>query len=76
MFTELNPHIFFGGDNVAFWGPLSWTMIFGLLFGTLLTLVLVPVLYLLVAKFNAKVFKMSHKIVVDDEHEETSVVLN
>jgi multidrug efflux pump subunit AcrB len=30
MFTEFNPHIFFGGDNVAFWGPLSWTMIFGL----------------------------------------------
>jgi len=70
MFTELNPHIFFGGDNVAFWGPLSWTMIFGLLFGTVLTLVLVPVLYLLVAKFNAKVFKMSHKVIVDD-HEET-----
>ncbi len=34
LFTEFNPHIFFGGDNVAFWGPLSWTMIFGLLFGT------------------------------------------
>jgi multidrug efflux pump len=47
MFTELNPHIFFGGDNVAFWGPLSWTMIFGLLFGTFLTLIFVPVLYLL-----------------------------
>lgn len=77
MFTELNPHIFFGGDNVAFWGPLSWTMIFGLLFGTLLTLVLVPVLYLLVAKFNAKVFKMSHKVAVDDEEtEQSSVVLN
>jgi multidrug efflux pump len=59
MFTELNPHIFFGGDNVAFWGPLSWTMIFGLIFGTLLTLVLVPVLYLLVAKLKVKVFKRS-----------------
>lgn len=57
MFTELNPHIFFGGDNVAFWGPLSWTMIFGLIFGTILTLVLVPVLYLLVARLKAKVFK-------------------
>jgi multidrug efflux pump subunit AcrB len=57
MFTELNPHIFFGGDNVAFWGPLSWTMIFGLIFGTVLTLVLVPVLYLLIARLKAKVFK-------------------
>ncbi|MBX2965928.1 MAG: efflux RND transporter permease subunit [Cyclobacteriaceae bacterium] len=53
MFTELNPHIFFGGDNVAFWGPLSWTMIFGLIFGTVLTLILVPVLYLLVSRLKA-----------------------
>lgn len=47
MFTELNPHIYFGGDNVAFWGPLSWTMIFGLAFATFLTLILVPVMYLI-----------------------------
>jgi multidrug efflux pump len=57
MFTEFNPRIFFGGDNVAFWGPLSWTMIFGLLFGTFLTLVLVPVMYLLAYKLNARIFK-------------------
>lgn len=57
LFTEFNPHIYFGGDNVAFWGPLSWTMIFGLLFGTVLTLVLVPVLYLLTTKLKARVFK-------------------
>lgn len=44
LFTEFNPHIFFGGDSVAFWGPLSWTMIFGLSFATILTLVLVPVM--------------------------------
>jgi multidrug efflux pump subunit AcrB len=47
LFTELNPHIFFGGDSVAFWGPLSWTMIFGLSFATFLTLILVPVMLLL-----------------------------
>jgi multidrug efflux pump subunit AcrB len=57
LFTEFNPHIFFGGDNVAFWGPLSWTMIFGLIFGTFLTLVLVPVMYLLTTKLKEKVFK-------------------
>ncbi len=57
MFTELNPHIFFGGDNVAFWGPLSWTMIFGLIFGTILTLVLVPVLYLIMAKLKVRIYK-------------------
>jgi len=66
LFTELNPHIFFGGDNVAFWGPLSWTMIFGLLFGTFLTLVLVPVMYLLFEKLNERVFK-SKAAPADDE---------
>jgi multidrug efflux pump subunit AcrB len=57
LFTDFNPHIYFGGDNVAFWGPLSWTMIFGLIFGTFLTLFLVPVMYLLVAKLKMKLFK-------------------
>ncbi len=47
LFTELNPHIYFGGDNVAFWGPLAWTIIFGLSFATFLTLILVPALYYL-----------------------------
>ncbi len=47
LFTELNPHIYFGGDNVAFWGPLSWTIIFGLSFATFLTLVFVPAMYLI-----------------------------
>ena len=53
LFTELNPNIFFGGDNVKFWGPLSWTMIFGIIFGTFLTLVFVPVMYLLRVRFKA-----------------------
>ncbi len=47
MFTELNPHIYFGGDSVAFWGPLAWTIIFGLAFATFLTLILVPAMYYL-----------------------------
>lgn len=45
LFTHFNPHIYFGGDNVAFWGPLSWTIIFGLSFATFLTLLFVPALY-------------------------------
>jgi multidrug efflux pump len=53
LFTEFNPHIYFGGDNVAFWGPLSWTMIFGLGFATFLTLILVPVMYLLGANMQS-----------------------
>ncbi|WP_143310784.1 efflux RND transporter permease subunit [Chitinophaga vietnamensis] len=45
LFAHFKPNIFFGGDNVAFWGPLAWTMVFGLVFATFLTLILVPVMY-------------------------------
>lgn len=47
LFTELDPKIHFGGDNVAFWGPLSWTIVFGLSFATFITLIIVPVMYLM-----------------------------
>jgi len=47
FFQTLNPHIFFGGDSVVFWGPLSWTIIFGLIFSFFLTLVMVPSMYLI-----------------------------
>ena len=47
LFSEFNPHIYLGGDNVAFWGPLAWTMIFGLVGATFLTLLVVPSMYML-----------------------------
>jgi multidrug efflux pump subunit AcrB len=56
LFQEFNPHIFFGGDSVAFWGPLSWTMIFGLSFATLLTLFLVPAMYLVYGSLREKIY--------------------
>lgn len=62
LFTELNPHIYFGGDNVAFWGPLSWTMIFGLSFATFLTLIMVPVMYILDEKITGRVIRYVKKI--------------
>ena len=49
-----SPHIHFGGDNVVFWGPLSWTMIFGLAFATFLTLLLVPAMYLIAERLKRK----------------------
>jgi multidrug efflux pump subunit AcrB len=64
MFTEFNPHLFFGGDSTAFWGPLSWTMIFGLLFATFLTLFLVPVMYLISENIKAKVFKRPKPVIL------------
>lgn len=47
LFQHFEPHIFFGGDSVVFWGPLSWTIIFGLIFAFFLTLVMVPSMYLI-----------------------------
>lgn len=52
LLSELDPHIYFGGDNVAFWGPMAWTVIYGLSFATFLTLVVVPVMYLLVERIK------------------------
>jgi multidrug efflux pump subunit AcrB len=61
LFTELNPHIYFGGDSVAFWGPLSWTIIFGLGFATFITLILVPVMYLIAARTKDKTKRIISK---------------
>lgn len=47
LFSELNPHFFLGGDSVVFWGPLSWTIIYGLIFSFFLTLLMVPGMYIL-----------------------------
>lgn len=73
LFTEFNPHIFFGGDNVAFWGPLSWTMIFGLIFGTFLTLFLVPVMYLVRTRLKERLYKTK---VVAEKSIDSAVALN
>ncbi|MEJ2584287.1 MAG: efflux RND transporter permease subunit, partial [Robiginitalea sp.] len=45
LFSEFDPQLYIGGDNVIFWGPLAWTVIFGLLVATFLTLIIVPVLF-------------------------------
>jgi multidrug efflux pump subunit AcrB len=58
LFSDFNPHIFLGGDSVAFWGPLSWTMIYGLSFATLLTLIVLPVMYLISDKAGNRMRKL------------------
>jgi multidrug efflux pump subunit AcrB len=52
MFSELNPHIFFGGDNAVFWAPLSWTIIYGLSFAFFMTLLIVPSMYLIAERLK------------------------
>ncbi len=57
LFRDFNPHLYIGGDSTSFWGPLAWTMIFGLGFATFLTLIMVPVMYLLSERIKNRVRK-------------------
>jgi len=52
LFSRFDPQFYFGGSSADFWGPMAWTVIFGLIFATFLTLVIVPVMYLMVDKIN------------------------
>jgi multidrug efflux pump len=52
LFADLNPHIYFGGDNAVFWKPLSWTIIFGLAFAFFMTLFMVPSMYLMAERLR------------------------
>ncbi len=47
LLINFSPNIYFGGDNADFWGPMAWTIIFGLTFATVLTLIVVPAMYLM-----------------------------
>lgn len=73
LLTDWNPQIYIGGDNVAFWGPMSWTVIFGLSFATFLTLVIVPVMYLsfdVSSTWLLDKFRRAEKQYIDEPEEE------
>ncbi|HSJ68997.1 MAG TPA: efflux RND transporter permease subunit [Anditalea sp.] len=59
LLTSFDPQFYVGGDNADFWGPMAWTVIFGLTVATFLTLVIVPVMYLLADKINMAVRRNS-----------------
>ena len=54
LFSRLDPQVYWGGDNAAFWNPLAWTIIFGLTFTTVLTLIVVPAMYTVIFLRNKK----------------------
>lgn len=58
LFTKGNPDIWLGGENVVFWGPLAWTIVFGLGYATFITLLVVPVMYLLNERGKARIKKL------------------
>ena len=71
LLREFKPNIFFGGDMVIFWGPISWTVIFGLTFATFLTLVIVPVMYKITVNIskmiNTRVIKIRKQELITQE---------
>ncbi|MBK3519777.1 efflux RND transporter permease subunit [Carboxylicivirga marina] len=57
LFTQLDPNIYFGGDNADFWSPMAWTVIFGLSTSTVLTLIMAPVMYNLAVRVRNRLVK-------------------
>jgi multidrug efflux pump subunit AcrB len=61
LFSEFDPKIYIGGDNVVFWGPLAWTVIYGLIVATFLTLIIVPVLFNISYRMKIRIKKWRNK---------------
>ena len=55
LFSEFDPKIYMGGDNVIFWGPLAWTVIYGLFIATFLTLIVVPILFFFAMRLKMRI---------------------
>ena len=55
LFIDLNWKVTIGGDSAVFWNILAWTIIFGLAFSTVLTLIIVPCLYYISDKLQKKI---------------------
>jgi Cu/Ag efflux pump CusA len=62
FFQTYNPTFYIGGDNAIFWDPMSWTIIFGLTFADFLTLVILPVMYILAEYIGMKFSKQRNRV--------------
>jgi multidrug efflux pump len=58
LLSDFDPQFYVGGDNAAFWGPMAWTVIFGLTFATVITLIIVPVMYFLADRLAMRLRKI------------------
>ncbi len=65
LFSEFDANVYIGGDNVIFWGPLAWTVIYGLFIATFLTLIVVPILFFLVTRLKMRIY--SNRVVQSKE---------
>jgi multidrug efflux pump subunit AcrB len=80
LFADFDPNIYMGGDNVIFWGPLAWTVIYGLFIATFLTLIVVPILFFLSMRLKMwmrqKFSSETSEAQLGQLHDKESLVLN
>ena len=58
-FATYDANFYLGGDNVAFWKPMSVAIIYGVVFSFFLTLIMVPVMFVMLQKVKYKyVYKL------------------
>ncbi|PLX01070.1 MAG: copper transporter [Marinilabiliales bacterium] len=62
LFSSYDPNFTVGGDMTVMWGPLSWTVIFGLTFATFLTLIIVPVMYRIVVSIEKRIRNLTSRL--------------
>lgn len=73
LLSSWNPQIYFGGDNVMFWGSLAWTIVFGLVAATFLTLIFIPAMYLIHYAMKTKItrwreLRAARKLALVEQH--------
>jgi len=73
LYNHFDPDFSMGGENVAFWGPMSWTVIFGLSFATFLTLLISPVMYMLTIRINYRIRKWTGNLPEENVHIKTEI---
>ncbi len=73
LYSEFDPQITIGGESVAFWGPMSWTVIFGLTFATFLTLLISPVMYMLTIRINYTIKKWTGQLPKNNVQEKPQI---
>jgi multidrug efflux pump subunit AcrB len=70
LYSSFNPDFYMGGDNATFWGPMAWAVIFGLVFATFLTLVVVPAMYLMADQFSEWISPSAKSTVIAERKED------
>ncbi len=69
LLREGQPEIYWGGQNADFWGPMAWAVIYGLIFATFLTLVIVPVMYYLSDRITMSITKLRKSAFDESDNE-------